>query len=280
MSSRRTRTRSSTPPAGARISVPEPTVSLDEVGVGAISDLTAIGGVAAAFSSDLGAGARETPRARDEGAALNAIKVAPPKAPVSKSSQAKSSEAKSSEAKKGSEASGGSEKGPAKARKTAAAKKAASPSAKRAADASAAKPTQKPEQRTLAKSAAKTAAKSARQSASKARQTTPAEPAAKSTPKSTLKKPRNPAPKKKAGWPFPTYETAPPKPDDLTEIKGVGAKLAAVLNDRGVYTFDQIAKFNAPAYVWLDETLGAFKGRGQRDDWAGQAKALIAARDK
>lgn len=100
-------------------------------------------------------------------------------------------------------------------------------------------------------------------------------PAAKKAPAKKPAAAKGPRPTKKPGQPFATYDAAPPSPDDLTKIKGVGEKLAAVLNDRGIYTFEQIAAFDQPAYQWLDDTLGAFKGRGERDDWAGQAKALM-----
>lgn len=70
--------------------------------------------------------------------------------------------------------------------------------------------------------------------------------------------------------------SAPPKRiDDLKRIKGVGAKLEAVLNDLGVYTFAQIVKFGPRELAWLDERLGAFKGRAVRDGWMDQAQALI-----
>ncbi|MEL6980159.1 MAG: hypothetical protein AAGM38_15955 [Pseudomonadota bacterium] len=127
-----------------------------------------------------------------------------------------------------------------------------------------------------AKTAPKTAAPKTAAPKTAAPKRAAAKPAAgKAAPKSAGAK--RPRPAKKPGVPFATYDAAPPHADDLTRIKGVGAKLAAILNDRGVYTFDQVAKFDAKAYAWLDETLGAFKGRGQRDDWAGQADGLRKA---
>ena len=50
-------------------------------------------------------------------------------------------------------------------------------------------------------------------------------------------------------------------PDDLIKLKGVGPKLAAILNDRGITRFDQIAKLSSGQVETLDESLGAFRGR-------------------
>lgn len=61
--------------------------------------------------------------------------------------------------------------------------------------------------------------------------------------------------------------------DDLKLIKGVGPKLEGVLNDLGVFHFDQIASWSAAEIAWVDARL-KFKGRIERDDWIGQAKTL------
>lgn len=79
----------------------------------------------------------------------------------------------------------------------------------------------------------------------------------------------------------PAKRKTPPKPvtpDDLTAIKGVGPKLAAVLNDLGVKTYSAIAKMTRADLEALDEKLGAFRGRWERDDWVGQAKSLANAK--
>lgn len=65
--------------------------------------------------------------------------------------------------------------------------------------------------------------------------------------------------------------------DDLTQIKGIGAKLAALCHDLGVYHFDQIAGWGPAEVAWMDANLQGFKGRVSRDDWVAQAKALTAA---
>ncbi|MFV0335494.1 MAG: NADH-quinone oxidoreductase subunit NuoE [Tropicimonas sp.] len=67
------------------------------------------------------------------------------------------------------------------------------------------------------------------------------------------------------------------KPDDLKKIKGVGPKLEEVCHYLGFYHFDQIAAWTAAEIAWVDENLEGFKGRVTRDDWVGQAKALMAA---
>ncbi|MCP1335921.1 helix-hairpin-helix domain-containing protein [Futiania mangrovi] len=63
-------------------------------------------------------------------------------------------------------------------------------------------------------------------------------------------------------------------PDDLTRIKGVGPKLAGLLNELGVFTFAQVAAWTQADIDRVDERLGSFKGRIRRDDWVAQAKTL------
>ena len=64
--------------------------------------------------------------------------------------------------------------------------------------------------------------------------------------------------------------------DDLKKIAGVGPTLEKKLNTLGVTRFDQIAAFAAEDIQRLDDRLN-FKGRVERDDWVGQAKALAEA---
>lgn len=65
--------------------------------------------------------------------------------------------------------------------------------------------------------------------------------------------------------------------DDLTQIKGIGAKLAVLCNGLGIYHFDQIAGWTMAEVAWMDSNLQGFKGRVSRDDWVAQARALTAA---
>ena len=61
--------------------------------------------------------------------------------------------------------------------------------------------------------------------------------------------------------------------DDLSKISGVGPVIVGKLNDLGITTFDQIAKFKASDIAEIDEKLN-FKGRIDRDEWVKQAKEL------
>ena len=63
-------------------------------------------------------------------------------------------------------------------------------------------------------------------------------------------------------------------PDDLIKLKGVGPKLAAILNERGITRFEQIAKLSPGQVETLDASLGAFKGRFERDRIVEQADYL------
>ena len=63
-------------------------------------------------------------------------------------------------------------------------------------------------------------------------------------------------------------------PDDLTQIKGVGAKMEKLCNRLGFWHFDQIATWTDDEVAWVDENLEGFKGRVTRDKWVEQAKAL------
>lgn len=83
-----------------------------------------------------------------------------------------------------------------------------------------------------------------------------AKPAAEKAPE-LLKKPR-----------------AGSKADDLKLIWGVGPKLEKMLNDMGVWHFDQVASWAKAELAWVDERLEGFKGRASRDEWVKQAKKL------
>lgn len=76
----------------------------------------------------------------------------------------------------------------------------------------------------------------------------------------------------------PSAETAPPTGDatDLTQIKGLGPKLAATLAERGITRVDQIAALSPAAAAELDAALGVFQGRMARDRWVEQARLLTA----
>ena len=63
-------------------------------------------------------------------------------------------------------------------------------------------------------------------------------------------------------------------PDDLVQLKGVGPKLAALLNAQGLTRFDQIARLSEGQVEMLDSSLGAFRGRLARDRIVEQADYL------
>jgi predicted flap endonuclease-1-like 5' DNA nuclease len=69
---------------------------------------------------------------------------------------------------------------------------------------------------------------------------------------------------------------APAPHDDLTRIKGVGPKLAALLHSLGVTGFDDIARWDDAAIDRIDAQLGQFSGRIRRDGWVEQARLLVA----
>jgi predicted flap endonuclease-1-like 5' DNA nuclease len=62
--------------------------------------------------------------------------------------------------------------------------------------------------------------------------------------------------------------------DDLAQIKGVGPKFVARLNELGITRFDQLAGMNATEVAHLDERMGPFQGRLARDRVMEQADLL------
>ncbi len=90
--------------------------------------------------------------------------------------------------------------------------------------------------------------------------------------------------------PFPESIAAPPSAPapvpapitlagDITQLKGLGPKLATALAGLGITRVDQIDTMSPSELADLDSQLGAFKGRPARDRWAEQA-ALLVAGDK
>lgn len=67
--------------------------------------------------------------------------------------------------------------------------------------------------------------------------------------------------------------------DDLKRISGVGPKLVQVLNSMGIHTFAQIAACTPEDIARVDDQL-KFGGRIMRDDWVGQATALLSGASK
>jgi predicted flap endonuclease-1-like 5' DNA nuclease len=61
---------------------------------------------------------------------------------------------------------------------------------------------------------------------------------------------------------------------ELTQLKGLGPKLAATLAELGYTRIDQIADLTPAEAEALDARLGTFKGRMTRDRWIEQARLL------
>jgi small subunit ribosomal protein S2 len=65
-------------------------------------------------------------------------------------------------------------------------------------------------------------------------------------------------------------------PDDLAKLTGVGPQIVKKLNEHGVFHYWQLAAMDGDTAAKLDADL-KFNGRIQRDKWAEQARALMAA---
>lgn len=63
-------------------------------------------------------------------------------------------------------------------------------------------------------------------------------------------------------------------PDDLTRIKGLGPKAAAQLKLLGVTRYAQLGALGTAECTALDEQMGVFRGRLERDRWVEQARHL------
>ncbi|MGV6802449.1 MAG: hypothetical protein ACWA5L_11055 [bacterium] len=72
------------------------------------------------------------------------------------------------------------------------------------------------------------------------------------------------------------YETPSRGPaDDLKKISGIGPKYEILLNELGIWYYDQIASWTPDEINWLDDRL-EFPGRIKRDRWQEQARILGA----
>jgi large subunit ribosomal protein L19 len=65
------------------------------------------------------------------------------------------------------------------------------------------------------------------------------------------------------------------EPDDLLQIKGINADVMLRLKQLNCYKIEQIANFSDEDIANVDETLN-LKGAIEKQDWIGQAKALMA----
>jgi len=69
---------------------------------------------------------------------------------------------------------------------------------------------------------------------------------------------------------------ASPGDGPVTQLKGLGPKVAARLAELGVTTVSQVAALDADQAADLDARLGPFTGRLHRDRWVEQARFLAA----
>lgn len=63
----------------------------------------------------------------------------------------------------------------------------------------------------------------------------------------------------------------------VDQIRGIGPRLSTELAGMGITTVAQIAALSRSELAKIDAELTSIKGRCFRDDWVGQAKALLAA---
>lgn len=62
--------------------------------------------------------------------------------------------------------------------------------------------------------------------------------------------------------------------DDLKQMTGIGPIIEKKLNDIGIFTFDQISRFDNEDIETVTELIEFFPGRIERDNWVDQAKEL------
>ena len=73
------------------------------------------------------------------------------------------------------------------------------------------------------------------------------------------------------------FDRPPERVDELQQIRGIGDGFERGLNKLGIYQFSQLAGLSVSEIVWIEAHLPTFHGRIDRDDWPGQAAALMAA---
>lgn len=76
--------------------------------------------------------------------------------------------------------------------------------------------------------------------------------------------------------PAPAEAGPPPAEGPVTQLKGLGAKLAAKLAEHGITTVGELAALTDDEAAALDARLGPFTGRMARDRWQEQARFLAA----
>lgn len=69
------------------------------------------------------------------------------------------------------------------------------------------------------------------------------------------------------------------KADDLTTVNGIGQGVQTLLNNLGIYHYDQIAGWSVEEAGWIERNIG-FPRRVSRESWIGQAVKLSQAQKK
>lgn len=69
-------------------------------------------------------------------------------------------------------------------------------------------------------------------------------------------------------------DRAEPTGGSITQLKGLGPKIATRLGELGITSVDQLAWIDDAEAAELDAQLGAFQGRMERDRWREQARFL------
>ncbi|MEL6922893.1 MAG: helix-hairpin-helix domain-containing protein [Bacteroidota bacterium] len=65
--------------------------------------------------------------------------------------------------------------------------------------------------------------------------------------------------------------------DDLKKINGIGPFIEQKLNSLGIYTYEQVSRLDDELIDTLTTAIQFFPGRIKRDDWVGQATALLGS---
>jgi predicted flap endonuclease-1-like 5' DNA nuclease len=68
--------------------------------------------------------------------------------------------------------------------------------------------------------------------------------------------------------------------NDLTQISGIGPAIQRKLNEIGIYSFQQIAELTPESVEQISKAIKFFPDRIGRDNWIGQAAALMKKKGK
>jgi predicted flap endonuclease-1-like 5' DNA nuclease len=85
------------------------------------------------------------------------------------------------------------------------------------------------------------------------------------------------------GIPMPTFSEAPTAEipavtDDLRSVRGIGPSMERKLHELGIVSYRQLAMLDGAELERVRAELTDFRGRIEREDWVGQARALYRAK--